>query len=159
MTLTELCQELKNWFDRGFPKWIGKITISGGNLECRGDGTWLSRENVALYDGQYFRIVGSVFNDGVYQFPCSTLQDESFDGAIWAMAVPPAVLALLDDINAWEAKYGGVDGALMSPFQSESFGGYSYSKGAIGKSSSGNGGDGATWQSMFDDRLKLWRKV
>lgn len=45
-----------------------------------------------LQEGQYFRVVGSVFNDGLYQYPTKDMIDEIFDGAVWALAVPKAVL-------------------------------------------------------------------
>ena len=45
----------------------------------------------------------------------------------------------------------------MSPFTSESFGGYSYSK------SSGSGGNGEaqalSWQRQFQSSLNKWRKI
>lgn len=147
--LTELCQELRNWFDK--ERYFGTFTIDGGQLtDCS-----------YLQNGQYFRIIGSVFNDGVHVWPEDDLQDESFNGAIWAMAVPPAVIALSDKIDEWTDKYDGVDSANMSPYSSESFGGYSYSKSSGGGSSaSKNRGNGApTWQSMFANELNKWRKI
>ena len=144
--LTELCQELKNWFEREIH--FGTFTIEGGQLA----------DSSFLQDGQYFRVVGSVFNDGVHQEPADDLVDESFEGAIWAMAVPPTVVALSDKIDEWTEKYGGVDSASMSPFQSESFGGYSYSKGS-GSASASGGSSVPTWQSTFADDLARWRKI
>jgi len=107
-----------------------------------------------LQDGQYFRIVGSVFNDGVYQYPATGLTDETFDGAIWAMAIPSEVIALASDIEAWKEKYQSIDSPAMSPYNSESFGGYSYSK-----SSGGSDDLSGTWQGAFADRLNHWRKI
>lgn len=147
--LTELCQELRNWFE--LKKHFGTFKIEGGQLT----------DSSFLQDGQYFRIVGSVFNDGVYQNDLSNpevLTDEEFRGAIWAMAVPPTVVALSDKIDEWQAMYGGVGSQNLSPFQSESFGGYSYSKGS-GGSGSGNGSSVPTWQSTFADELSRWRKI
>ena len=147
--LTELCQELRNWFDK--ERYFGTFTIEGGQLtDCS-----------YLQNGQYYRIIGSVFNDGVYCWPEDDLVDESFEGAIWAMAVPPAVIALSDKIDEWTDKYDGADSANMSPYSSESFGGYSYSKASGGGSSaSRNRGNGApTWQSMFANELNKWRKI
>ena len=146
--LTELCQELRNWFER--EKYFGTFTIEGGQLaDCS-----------FLQEGQYFRIIGSVFNDGVHQKPADDLVDESFEGAIWAMAVPPTVIALSEEIQEWRDKYDGVDSANMGPFSSESFGGYSYSRGGSSGSDSGNRGNGApTWQSMFVNELNRWRKI
>lgn len=147
--LTELCKELRNWFEK--EKHFGKFTIEGGQLT---DGSFLQ-------DGQYYRIIGSVFNDGVHKWPDDDLVNESFEGAIWAMAVPPAVVALSDDIESWVSKYDDIEGTNMSPFSSESFGGYSYSKGGgsaiVNSSNRGNGAP--TWKSMFATELNKWRKI
>jgi len=149
--LTELCQEIRNWFEK--EKHFGTFTIEGGQLT----------DTSFLQDGQYFRIVGSVFNDGVYCNDLSnpeTLVDEVFKGAIWAMAVPPTVVALSDKIDAWNAMYGGVDSQNLSPFDSESFGGYSYTKSSgKGGSGGGNGSSVPTAFSVFADELNNWRKI
>lgn len=146
MMLTELCQELRNWFEK--EKYFGTFKIEGGQLA---DGSFLQ-------DGQYFRIVGSVFNDGVYVWPDNTLRDEVFDGAIWAMAVPPTVIALSDKISEWNEKYGGVNSSAMSPYQSESFGGYSYTKSSGGGSGS-TASSAPTWKSVFASELNRYRKI
>jgi hypothetical protein len=130
-------------------KYYGTFSFQNGQL--------VSSE-VSLKDGQYFRVIGSTFNDGVHTFPHDeSLVDEDFTGSIWAMAVPPAVIALASEIEEWQNKYGGVDSTLMSPYNSESFGGYSYSK------SGGGSGDGTslagTWQGAFASRLNRWRKI
>lgn len=149
MFLTELCHELKNYFLRNREKDIhsGTFTISEGVIEP------LS----FLAEGQYYRIVGSVFNDGVHKYlsyidPDDSLVDETFEGAVWAMAVPPSVVALASEIETWIADNSE---AINSPYQSESFGGYSYNKGYSGV----GGGNGATWQTQFSDRLKGWRRI
>ena len=139
--LTELCAELKNYFLRNQSEDIhhGEYTISGGSIDLP-----------FLLDGQYFRIVGSVLNDGVYQYPVSELADETFSGAIWAMAVPPAVIALAAEIDGWNKANAD---ALASPYQSESFGGYTYSKG-----SSASGTGGYDWKDQFSNRLNKYRR-
>lgn len=142
--LNELCSEIRNYFTYNTSKFVGDFTIVGGELQ----------EDCELQDGQYFRIVGSVFNDGVHQHPATDLHDEKFNGAVWQMAVPQEVIDLASEIEAWKEKYGGADSAALSPFTSESFGGYSYSKGT-----NANGGSSATWQSAFASRLNKWRKV
>lgn len=110
-----------------------------------------------LIDGQYFKIVGSVLNDGLYQYPSSDLQDETFKGEIWALAIPPAIIKLADEVETWVNKYGE---CAASPYQSESFGGYSYSKKSFGNASgNANGSDTSTWQSVFKSRLNHWRKI
>lgn len=152
--LTELCGYLKNWFER--EKCYGDFVISNGHITFA-DGTELP-----LQDGQYFRVIDSVFNDGVHlnaevsENSPTTLTDETFTGSVWAMAVPKEVIALADEIKAWSDKYAGADSAAMSPFNSESFGGYSYSKSG-GNSADGNNGN--SWQSVFGNRLIRYRKV
>lgn len=139
--LTELCKELKNWFETD--KVFGVFSIDGGTINL----------DEFVQNGQYFRIVGSVFNDGVYQYPVYDLMDETFDGAIWPMAVPSAVKQLASEIGAWVGEYGK---DAVSPYSSESFANYSYTK-ANGASVSD--GSGVTWQSAFARRLNMWRKV
>lgn len=148
--LYELLQELRNWFER--ETITGTFTVIDGVLSA--DGIDL---NEHLQENQWFRLVGSVFNDGVHQYGAAVLADEApFDGAVVAMAVPSAVIALAADIEAWQDKYGAVDGPALSPYTSESFGGYSYTKSAGGASGTASG---VTWQSAFASRLNKWRKI
>lgn len=126
--------------------------------------TYADGKELPLQSGQHFRIIDSIFNDGVYECnwidpadPFKTeLKNEEFKGAVWTMAVPPEVIKLSNDIDAWQAKYEGVDSAMMSPFNSESFGGYSYSKSS---GNSADGGNGNSWQSVFGNKLARFRKV
>ena len=146
--LNELCGYLRNWFDK--ERYFGDFTITGGVIS--------SSVDLHLIENQYIRIVGSVLNDGVYQYKSEGIQElvnESFNGSIWALAIPKEVIAIDKEIDAWQAKYGGSGSASMSPFTSESFGGYSYSK------SSGNSADGSGvgWQNAFANRLNQWRKI
>lgn len=106
-----------------------------------------------LQNGQYFMIRGSVFNDGLHQYPDNDLSNETFCGEIWVMAVPAAVVALANEIEEWQNKYSGV---VSSPYQSESFGGYSYTKAT--SSSSATGGN-VGWENIFRSRLNRWRKI
>lgn len=148
--LTELCQELRNWFDRDMKKWSGDFAVENGEL---------SGFSELLKTGQYFRVIGSVFNDGVHKYGDADLADETFTGSVWAMAVPPAVIALSSDIDAWIAKYGSGDAVARSPFNSESFGGYSYSKSAGGSSGDSSGSKGGSWKAAFAYDLNRWRRI
>lgn len=148
--LTEICQYLRNWFDRKpdgseYPKYYGDFTIKDGAI------------NAELADGQYYRIIGSTFNDGVHLYPNDFLTDESFNGAVWVMVLPPSLVLLATEINQWQKQYGGANSPALSPYQSESFGGYSYSKSSGG--SSDGVGDAGTWQSVYGSRLNIWRKI
>ena len=102
-----------------------------------------------LQNGQYFRIVGSVMNDGVYRYPYSGLTDETFSGEIWALAVPPTLIALAADIEEYEKKAK----ETVSPYTSESFGGYSYTK------ATDSSGAPISWEKAFAKRLNKWRKI
>ena len=144
--LTQVCQYLRNWFTRDI--YTGSFTISGGVLTFNG-------KALPLLINQYYRIIGSVLNDGVHKNDGShDLVDESFTGAVWSMAVPPDFLELVSDIGSWCENNAE---ALNSPYQSESFGGYSYSL----KSGNGGGSEntGLTWQSQFASQLAPWRKI
>ena len=146
--LTELCQELRNWFEK--ERHEGTFTINGGTLTAD-----------FLQEGQYYRIIGSVFNDGVHVFHMDDdyeLRDETFSGMIVSMAVPKEVVELARKIEAWSEKYENVDSEAMSPYTSESFGGYSYNKGTSAMSVSGK--DIATgWKAVFASQLNRWRKI
>lgn len=140
--LTELCKELNNWFD--VKRFFGTFTIENGTMKV--DGAQV---------GQYVRICDSVFNDGIYQYPLDGLYDETFDGAVWLLAIPKDVIDLSSDVDNWINKYSAV---MHSPYQSESFGGYSYTK-ASASNTSAVDGTSITWQSIFADKLSHWRKI
>ena len=137
--LAEICAELRNYCEVPNGRHFGKFEISGGSIAPLD----------FLQEGQYFRIVGSVFNDGVYQYPATSLSDEVFEGAVWAMRLPPAVIALAAEIE----EYNKSDAGKASPFTAESFGGYSYTKATDAS------GAPIGWQKAFARRLDRWRKL
>ena len=144
--LTEVCDYLNNYFWE--KKIKGHFVISGGILNVSG-----------VKNGQYFRILGSTFNNGIHQYPITEdnkLIDEEFDGYIWALAIPQTVLAIAEDIGKWQNEYGSGDSAAMSPFNSESFNNYSYSKNG---NENANSGSNVTWQDVFSGRLNKYRKL
>ena len=138
--LEQVLMNIRTWFTVDGGIHSGTFTIEDGGITLP-----------FLANGQYFRIIGSVFNDGLHQYPASDLKAETFDGTVWALAVPQAVIELSSEIEAWEKKNGD---ASVSPYQSESFGGYSYSKATDSAS-----GGAVTWQSAFRSRLNAWRKL
>lgn len=131
----------------------GEFTISGGTISLP-----------FMKEGQRFLIAGSSLNDGVYTYHSAGIKDdddsrvvgltdESCAGTIYALAVPPAVVALSAEVKAWVASNGV---ASNSPYQSESvIGVYSYTKATGG---SGAGGS-VTWQDVFSSQLNRWRRV
>jgi hypothetical protein len=133
--IDEICASLHNYFAVDIVP--GEYTVNDGEITLP-----------FLAAGQFFRVVGSVFCDGVYRCGDKLPADETFDGAIWALAIPPAFEAVAAEIEEWKQKNAEV---INSPYQSESFGGYSYSK--------GTGSDSVSWQGVFASRLNRWRKI
>ena len=138
--LEQVLMNIRRWFPVEGGVHSGTFTIEGGGITLP-----------FLLTNQYFRIVGSVFNDGLHQYPAVDLTDETFTGSVWALAVPKAVIDLANEIQEWQDKNAD---ALSSPYSSESFGGYSYSK----ATNSATGG-AETWQSHFGQQLSALRKI
>ena len=134
--LETVLNHLHNWFEvRGAMK-TGEFRVVSGALDVDG-----------LLEGQYYKIEGSVLNDGLHQYPVSILENETFTGKIWPLAIPRAVIDLADEIACWCKENPETDKV------SESFGGYSYSRGA------GASGRSGGWAAAFASRLATWRKV
>ena len=157
--LQQVCEHIHNYFipkDNNYPRcWADTYTIHSGAVSPA----------PPLKEGQRFWIVGSDLNDGVYTYHASGLtddddsaaaglQDEVFTGTIAAMAVPPAVIALTEEINDWVAKYGAV---TASPYSSETVNGvYTYVKAVKSEAA---GGGGYSWQDVFKARLSPYRRI
>lgn len=141
--IEQICAFIHNYFVGD--TYAGTFTITDGTLTVDG-----------LLPGQYFRIRGSRLNDGVYIYPASDLADETFTGYVDDMRPPRTFLNLVTDIEAWQSKYGE---ATTGPYQSESFGGYSYTLKSGTGSTPGAATDGATWRGVFATRLNQWRKL
>lgn len=133
-----VCGEIRNYFADYSDRVGGEYTIEGGSIA-----------GLELANGQWFRIVGSVFNDGVYQYPASELVDETFTGAVWAMKVPPVFLSLVEEIKTFLDS----DEAKVTPYTSESFAGYSYTK------ATGASGAAVGWADHFAGKLNRWRRL
>ena len=149
--LTQICDFIHNYF---------ALELHSGTFEIVGGAITLD----FLKEGQRFKISGSALNDGIYTYSSMAifdddaendvaLMDETFTGTITAMAVPKAVLDLAKEVSAWVKKNAD---ALNSPYTSESFGGYSYTK-ATG--SGANAGGVLSWQDVFKSRLNAYRKI
>lgn len=135
--LEQILMHLNNWFLVPDGVHEDAYTIEDGGIALP-----------FLADGQYFRVIGSVFNDGLHKYPTEDLTDETFDGAVWALAVPRQVESLAGEIKAWQDSQG-----TPSLFTSESFGGYSYSK------ATNASGAPLGWQDVFKAQLNPYRKM
>ena len=138
--LEQVLMNIRNWFPVDGGIYSGTFTIKDGGITLP-----------FLADMQYFRICGSVFNDGLHQYNVLDLVDETFTGTIWALAIPKAVIDLSKEIEKWQEKNGE---SASSPYSSESFGGYSYSKATDAET-----GGAVTWQSAVKKQLSAWRKI
>lgn len=118
---------------------FGKFTIKDG---CISPSDFLEYED-------YFRIVGSKRNDGLYQHPTAVLTDENFEGAVWVMRVPPIVITLAQD---YEKEYGN-NSEKTNAYVSESFGGYSYTK------ATDSHGVPLSWWRLHEDELRPFRII
>ena len=134
--LEQILAPLNNWFLVPNGVFQDEYAISNGTIELP-----------FLRPGQYFRIIGSVFNDGLHQYPAEDLTDETFDGAVWALAIPKQVITLADEIKAWTEKN------KPSAYTSESFGGYSRTV------ATGSNGAPMGWQDVFKSQLAPYKKL
>jgi hypothetical protein len=134
--LSEICREIRNFFE--VSEFSGTFTISGGNIS-----------HPTLLNGQYFRIIGSVFNDGVHKYPADGLTDETFAGEVWALAIPPELIALSSEIAEYEKSGGGVSAISSEHYPN----GYSYTR------TTDDNGDVMSWERAFSKRLNKWRKI
>lgn len=142
--LDRICGFIHNYFTANADKHAGEYTIENGSITLP-----------FLVVGQYFRIIGSALNDGVYLYPDSDLADETFTGEVWAMKVPRAVRDIADE--AAEMEKANAD-KMNGPYTSESvIGVYSYTKAANTNSGVDSwlfGKDG-----VFGARLNQYRKL
>ena len=134
--LEEVLRHLNNWFIVPGGVHTGTFTVENGGIVLP-----------FLRNGRYFRVTGSLFNDGLHQYPAADLTDETFDGTIWALSVPKAVISLSEEISAWNEKNGAA-----GPYSSESFGGYSYTR------ATKSNGQAVGWQDVFAAQLSPWKK-
>lgn len=144
--LNEICEHLHNFFDTRDGEYIdrtaGTFAISDGVI---------SPLSSSLVAGQYIRIVGSLLNDGIWLLPAdltiADLQDETFTGAVFGLAIPIDFVTLDSEISAY------VTANPASGYVSESFGGWS------GTKATGANGAPLSWRSVYAARLNRWRKL
>ena len=135
--LEQVLSYLNNFFvSKTLPE--QEYTITGGSVEIPD-----------ALNGQYIRIVGSVMNDGVYQYPPTELTDETFTGMVQLLAIPNVVLLTVQEVENWAKK----DANQPTAYTSESFAGYSYSK------ATNANGLAAGWQDVFRSQLAPYRKM
>lgn len=148
--LEQILWHIHNWFERE------QIPVS---TCCIDDGSLPTSITDQMLDGQWYRIEGSCLNDGLHKNPDTELSDETFSGTITLLAIPKALLAVAEEISDWVAlNRTATQKAAASPYQSESFDGYSYSIRSDLTANSASGGL-TGWQAAFASRLNPFRKI
>lgn len=152
--LTEVCDYVHNYFESGVA-YNDTYEIADGSINL----------DSILKDGQRFKLCGSAMNDGIYTYfhggevydddgtKLVAMASETFTGSIVPMNVPVLFTNMVKDIKEWQERNQAI---IESPYQSESFGGYSYTK----ANASGSGGSGLlSWKSVFGSKLNAYRKI
>lgn len=144
--LEQVLGSIHNWFVRD------TYEVSG----CRIEGAALPA-SLDFPSGVWYRIQGSYLNDGMHLRGDESegLVDETFDGTITTHVMPKALMSVVEEISDWSAKSGET---ANGPYQSESFGGYSYTlKGS--STASGTNAPSTGWRAVFAGRLNPWRRL
>lgn len=139
--LETVLNHLHNWFPVKGAARCGEFEIVSGEL-CAD----------FLKPGQYYRISGSVFNDGLHRYPCDEvdcLTDETFIGTVTPLAVPKAVIELAEEIRVYRESNPDTDKV------SESFADYSYTRAQTTQNGTSTAGG---WMAVFGPRLRSWRR-
>lgn len=136
--LYEIMKHLRNFFPSGIYK-EGEFTIEDGTISLS-----------FVKAGQFILIEGSTMNDGVYEYPCTNLKDETFTGTVAILMPPYALVSLAEEIKTYVEKSSAT---VPSAYVSESFEGMSRTR-ATTKS-----GGFADWKTVFRERLSTWRKI
>lgn len=111
----------------------------------------ISGSGLSLSPTQYYWVDGSTFNDGLHQCGTADLVAETFEGTVTPCRIPSDLSALVDEIEQWCSEHGG---AAADGLQSESFGGYSYTRATDPRT-----GAPMTWQGAYRSQLNQWRKL
>lgn len=136
-TLEKVCQYCRNYFVRETVD--GNIKIVDGKLH-----------NISIPENTYFIITGSIYNDGLHEADDYLVDEDTFYGCVSFLAIPNIFINLVTEIDAWITEQkASPNNVLTSPYTSETFDEYSYSK-TVGK---------CGWKAVFEEELSNWRKV
>jgi len=140
--LIQVMRSVNNFFVNFQQKADGEFKIENGQIEL----------SEGFLVGQHIAITGSLLNDGVYLleddlYTLIGAKNEEFEGVVYGLRVPKDFLQLAAEIEKYVADNPA------SNIQSMSFGSYSQSF-----ATNGQNGAVASWQAVFADRLKGFRR-
>ena len=153
MTVPELCVYTHNFFDRYDAPFTGRFIIGTDYIwdaiNFNTDVLAADPENIlsGLAPHQFYKIEGSIFNDGVHQAG-EPLTPETFTGTVQPMRVPPDFVALAQKITDYDAATPG-----GGRYVSQSFNGWS---GTMATGTDGLPADGCT---RYRREINQWRKL
>ena len=155
MNLNFIFSEINNYF---LDDNINISILHGNFIIANNKITYSDGTELPLKPNQYFRITKSISNEGVFQNSeecefgecLADLVDEEFSGNIWLMRVPRDFVSLCKSIYDWIIANGDT---LHGPYKSESFGGYSYTKGTT------SSGGSVDWDDEFKSSLSRYKKL
>lgn len=138
VSIGNIMRHCRNYFEQGY--YDGNFTIQDGAFKVPD-----------LPIGRYIAVSGSAYNDGVHRVgeAADELTDEAFTGRVWLLSPPASFLALAKQISEYDDKNP------VDAMQSESFGAYSYSRGASGTSVVGAAG----WRGAFAAQLRDYQRL
>lgn len=142
--ITRMCTILHNFFTDKNHIFYNIYTIPDNILN-----------NNFINKGQYFRITGSCFNNGVYcniSEDLKRLKNETFKGSIWVMDVPPDFISLCEEVERFNAKIAELSGNFRG-YSAESWGGYSYNLPTSAPSYMHD------WQYKIKQAMNAYRKI
>lgn len=156
MTLTDLCDRLRNWFD--VRRHTGIFELKNGTIDLD-----------FISGGQFYRLIGTTQYDGIvfatdkgnglklyYVFDVtpngdfelvSLERDQVFKGEIWELQFPLNFILLYRKMGQWEQANRKV---IDNPYTSENISGlYSYTK----------ENENLNWKTHFKSDLARWQKL
>lgn len=140
VSVADVMRQCRNYFASG---WVdGTFSISGNALPEFEDG-YIFISGSRHHDGVWFVTGGYLTGRDVDGMP-----DEDFTGRVWLLSPTGDFLALCREIAGYDEKNP------VGAYQSESFGGYSYTRGGTG-AASGN----YSWQAAYYDALTPYRRM
>lgn len=152
--LERILRHIHNWFDRDPVRGFVNVVRSTFTIE---DGELHIAEGF-LQEGQFYRIQGSTFNDGLHIVGDTDLRDETFYGAVYGLKLPNDFIALANEIEQWQSDYEEYCEDILNaeaPYKSESFGGYTYTKADVPSKQE----QATMWTKAFASQLAKWAKV